>query len=156
MPAGIPGDLTRREHCKVEQQQMDPNYPCLFFGIPVKMVSGLIRPMTAGDTSQPYGFLVRPFPTQRQTNEILGVATPDPTQICDVMVSGYMTVKVYEGTPAKNGAVYYRGQAGSPAGNLGQLETDSSGSPTINTAITNCRFMGTFDANGFGEIAFNV
>ena len=156
MPAGIPGDVTRREHAKIEAQQFDADYPCLRFGEPVKMTSGKIRPMVAGDTSQPYGFLVRPYPSQMSASEAIGTSTPDVTKIADVLVSGYMTVKVAEGTPAKDGQVYYRSQAGSPAANVGRLEVDSSGSPTTNIAITGCVFMGTGDADGNVEIKFNV
>ena len=156
MPAGIPGDVTRREAARVEAQQMDPNYPVTQYGLPVKMVSGLIRPMAASDSSQPYGFLVRPFPLQTTSNEALGTATPPTSGICNVLVGGYMTVCVAEGTPAKNGSVYYRSQQSSPAVLIGRLETDTSGSPTTNVAITGCHFMGTGDTNGNVEIAFNV
>lgn len=156
MPAGIAGDVTRKEHAKIEQHLYDSDYPCTYFGDPVKLVSGKIRPMAEDDSSQPYGFLVRPYPSQMATSEAVGTATPDPTQIADVLVSGYMTVQVQEGTPAKNGTVYYRSQDGSPAENVGRLECDSSGSPTTNVAITNCRFMGTGDTDGNVEIAFNV
>lgn len=156
MPAGIAGDVTRREHAKIEQGIIDANYPPLRFGEPVKMVSGKIRPMAENDSGQPYGFLVRPFPGQAATSEAIGAATPSTALVCDVLVSGYMTVTVVEGTPTKNGAVYYRSQAGSPAANVGRLEVDSSGSPTTNIAITGCRFMGTGDADGNVEIAFNV
>ena len=156
MPAGIAGDVTRRESARVEVQQMDSSYPVTQFGLPVKMTSGKIRPMAESDTGQPYGFLVRPYPTQRTTNEALGTATPDPTVLCNVLVGGYMTVKVAEGTPAKNGSVYYRSQQSSPAVLIGRLETDTSGSPTTNVAITGCHFMGTGDSDGNVEIAFNV
>lgn len=156
MPAGIPGDLTRREAAKVEQQQLDAAYPVTVFGVPVKMVSGKIRPMAEDDSGQPYGFLVRPYPTQRQTNELLGVATPDLTQICDVMVSGYMTVKAYNDAPAKDGQVYYRSQQASPEVLIGRVEAGSEASPATNIAITGCRFMGTGDSDGNVEIAFNV
>jgi hypothetical protein len=156
MPAGIAGDVTRREHAVIEPQQFDEDYPCEAFGIPVKMVSGKIRPMAEDDSSQPYGFLIRPYPSQMTASEGLGEATPDPTKIADVLVKGYLTVQVLEGTPTKDGAVYYRSQDGSPAENVGRLEVDSAGSPTTNVKIVNCRFMGTGDSNGNVEIEFNV
>lgn len=156
MPAGIPGDVTRREAARIEPQQIDAAYPPTVFGIPVKMVTGKIRPMASGDSSQPYGFLVRPYPTQRTTNEALGAATPDPTQLCDVLVAGYMTVKCYNDAPAKDGAVYYLAQDLTSALLIGRVEAGTEGSPTTNVAITGCRFMGTGDADGNVEIAFNV
>jgi len=156
MPAGIPGDVTRMESARIEAQQMDENYPVTVFGVPVKMVSGLIRPMAEDDTGQPYGFLVRPYPTQRTTNELLGAATPDPTQLCDVLVGGYMTIKAYNDAPAKNGQVYYRSQQAVPAVLIGRVEAGSEESPATNVAITGCHFMGTGDDDGNVEIAFNV
>jgi len=156
MPGGIPGDVTRREHAKIEPQIIDADYPPTKFGIPVKLVSGKIRPMAEDDSSQPYGFLVRPYPGMSQTSEGLAEATPSLILPCDVLVSGYMTVENLAGTPAKNGQVYYRSQDGSPAENVGGIEAESSGSPTTNVAITNCVFMGTADSDGNVEIKFNV
>ena len=157
MPAGIPGDVQRREHAVIEPQIFDTDYPCLSFGIPVKMTSGKIRPIASGDTDQPYGFLVRPYPSQMASSEAVGTATPDTTtKIANVLVRGYITVKNFEGTPVKNGAVYMRTQAGSPAGNLGQIEADSAGSPTTNVAITNAHFMGPQDSDGNVEISFKM
>jgi len=155
-PGGIPGDVTRREAAIIEPQQYDTDYPCLYFGIPVKLSSGKIRPMAAGDTDQPYGFLVRPYPSQMTASEALGVSTPDISKIADVMVRGYMTVLNLDGTPAKNGTVYYRTQAGSPASYVGRITAENDGSPTVCTAITNCRFMGDADSDGNVEIAFKM
>lgn len=152
MPAGIPGDVTRHEAARIEQQQMDTSVPVTVFGVPVKLVSGKIQPMAENDSGQPYGFLVRPYPTQRTTNEALGAATPDPTQLCDVLVAGYMTVDNASGTPAKNGAVYYRATQISPVVLIGRVEAAASGC----VAITGCHFMGTADSDGNVEIAFNV
>ena len=156
MPAGIAGDVTRREHAKIEPHVIDAVTPPTRYGEPVKLVAGKIQPMAEGDTGQPYGFLVRPFPGQVATSEALGTATPSTVLMCDVLVSGYMTVIVVEGSPAKDGAVYYRSQAGSPAEDVGRLEVDSSGSPTTNIAITGAKFMGAGDADGNVEIKFNV
>jgi len=158
MPAGIPGDVTRHEAAKIEPQQMDTAYPVTQFGLPVKLVSGKVRPMAAGDTEQPYGFLVRPFPSQSgNANSPLGTAVaPDSSQLCDVLVSGYMTVKSYLGTPAKNGAVYYLTQDLTSLLLIGRVEGADDAFPTNNIAITNCRYMGAADADGNVEIAFNV
>lgn len=156
MGAGIPGDVTRREAARIEQHQMDASYPVTQFGLPVKLVSGKIRPMAEDDTGQPYGFLVRSFPTQVQSNEALATATPDATKIQDVLVAGYMTVDNAEGTPAKGNTVYYRSQQSSPAVLIGRIEAEADVSPETNIAITNCYFMGAADSDGNVEIAFNV
>ena len=156
MPAGIPGDVSRKEMSKIEPHLFDASYPCLEFGIPVKIVSGKIRPMATGDTGQPYGFLVRPYPSMMASSEAVGTATPDVTHMADVLRSGYMTVKNYEGAPADGGAVYYRSQAGSPAGDQGHVTAENEGSPTTSIAITGAYFMGAEDSNGNVEISFNV
>lgn len=158
MPAGIPGDVTRREAARIEQAIFDANYPVTEYGLPVKKVSGKIRPMAEHDTDQPYGFLVRPFPTQSgdAANAPLTTAAVPPTSgIGDVLVAGYMTVKVLDGTPAAGGSVYYRSEQESPEVTIGRLEV-AAGSPVANIAITNCIFMGAFDSDGNGEIRFNV
>jgi len=156
MPAGIPGDVTRHEASKIEQQLMDADYPATQYGLPVKMSSGKLRVMEEDDTDQPYGFLVRPYPTQVASNEALGAATPDATQIQDVLVSGYMTVDNLSGTAAKDGQVYYRTQQTSPEVLIGRIEADEGSSPDTNQSITNCKFMGTPDSDGNVEIKFNV
>jgi hypothetical protein len=154
MPAGIPGDVTRREHAKIEPQIMDATYPVLEFGVPVKIVSGEVRCMAVGEVyTDVYGFIVRPYPSQMASSEALGAATPDPTKICDILVSGYMTVHCVNGTPAKNNPVYFRHAAGSPAETIGQIE---AGSLTDNTILTGAVFMGEADSDGNVEIKFNV
>jgi hypothetical protein len=154
MPAGIPGDVTRHEHSDIEPHPMDATYPVLAFGVPVKLVAGEVRAMTAEDVyTAVYGFLVRPFPSQMATSEAIGVATPDPTKICDVLVRGYMTVKVINGTPAHGDAVYFRHAVGSPVETIGQIE---AGSLANNTILTGAIFLGGADADGNVEIAFNI
>jgi hypothetical protein len=156
MPAGIPGDVTRHEAAIIEQHLMDANYPVTKFGLPVKLVSGKLRPMAEDDTGQPYGFLVRAYPVQVSSNESLGTATPDATKIQDVLVRGYMTVKAYNDAPTKDGQVYYRSQQTSPEVLIGRVEAGTEGSPDTNIAITNCRFMGVADDDGNVEIAFKM
>lgn len=158
MPAGIAGDVTRHESAKIEPQQMDESYPVTQFGVPVKMTSGKIRPMALTDTEQPYGFLVRPFPSQAgNANSPLGTAVaPDATKICDILVSGYMTVDCQNGSPAKNGTPYYRKTDTSPDLLIGGVEVVSGGNSSELTAITGARFMGAADDDGNVEIAFNV
>ena len=155
MPAGIAGDVTRHEASKIEPQLMDASYPVTEFGVPVKMVSGKVRPMPSGATyADVYGFSVRPYPSQMAASEAIGAATPDVNKgIIDILVSGYMTVKVKNGTPTKNAAVYFRASAGSPAELIGQLE---AGSLSNNTILTGATFVGTGDADGNVEIKFNV
>lgn len=155
MPAGIAGDVTRKEHSKIESHVMDTSYPVTKYGVPVKMVSGKIRPMAAADTGQPYGFSVRPYPTLADASEALGTATPSTTQPIDVLVSGYIIVDNKEGTPSKGGSVYYRSQSDDTT-EIGQVEAEADTSPETNVAITGAVFMGSADSDGNVEIKFNV
>ena len=158
MPAGIPGVVTRVEGARIEQKLMDTNYPVTKYGLPVKFVGGKIRPMAENNTGQPDGFLVKAYPTQRTANEALGTAVPDPTtgQPFDVLVAGYIMANVPSGTVTADTAVAYRAVQSSPAVLIGRLEAGLSGSPETNVVIQRCRFIGTADANGNVEIAFNV
>lgn len=153
MPSGIAGDVTRREHAKIESWPFDSsNYPTRF-GEPVKLTSGKICKMASGDAEQPYGFLVRPYPSQSIASEALGVSTPDPNKIGDILVSGYMTVDAFEGTPAAEGQVYYYNANDT---DLGKVSAGNTDSPATAVAITGCQFMGAADTDGNVEIKFNV
>ena len=157
MPAGIAGDVTRREHADIEPQVMDTDYPVLRYGEPVKMVDGKIRPITTGDDiNDIYGFGCRAYPVQTSSNEALGTGTPPTNLHFDVMRRGYMTVKVQDGTPVKNASVYVRTFAASDptAQPIGGLECDSDGSDCFE--ITNAKFMGEADSDGNVEISYNL
>lgn len=157
MPAGIAGDVTRREHADIEAQIMDTDYPVLRYGEPVKMVSGEIRPITTGDVvGDIYGFGVRPYPGQVASSEAIGTATPSTVLPFDVMRRGYMTVKVQDGTPAKNGSVYVRtiAAADPTAQPIGGLECATDGGDCFE--ITNAKFMGEADSDGNVEISYNL
>ena len=157
MPAGIPGDVTRKEHATIEAQDQDSTTPVTLYGVPVKMASGKIKPIEEADgASDVYGFSVRPYPTQAEVNnEGLDVATPSTVLQLDILRRGYMTVKVQNGTPAKNGQVYVR--IGNSTSTLlyGGLEC-AAGSPADCVAITGCKFMGTADDDGNVEISYNL
>jgi hypothetical protein len=156
MPAGIAGDVSRKELSKVEPQFVDSDYPVLRYGEPVKMVSAQLRPFTTGDDAVvPYGFGVRPYPIQGTTSEALGTATPPTTQPLDVLKSGYMTVNCKAGTPALNGSVYVRVvDSGVSTQPLGGIEAAADGGDCV--AITGCIFMGAADSDGNVEIAYNI
>jgi len=157
MPAGIAGDVTRREHADIEAQVMDSDYPVLRYGEPVKMVSGEIRPITTGDVvGDIYGFGVRPYPAQGASSEAIGTATPSTTLPFDVIRRGYLTVKVQNGSPAKNGSVYVRTVAADDpvAQPIGGLECGLDGGDCFE--ITNAKFMGEADSDGNVEISYNL
>lgn len=156
MPAGIPGDVHRLEGAKIEPNIMDPDTPVTKYGVPVKMVSEKIQPMEVDDvTTDIYGLLVRSFPTQNAVAaEALGMATPSTVNLCDVLRSGYMTVFCNNGDSCvKDGQVYFRNKAGSPARYIGEIDAED-GDETI--ALVGATFMGTADADGNVEICFNI
>jgi hypothetical protein len=157
MPAGIAGDVTRREHADIEPQVMDTDYPVLRYGEPVKMVDGKIRPITTDDgINDIYGFGCRAYPVQTSSNEALGTGTPPTNLHFDVMRRGYMTVKVQDGTPVKNASVYVRTVAADDptAQPIGGLECASDDGDCFE--ITNAKFMGEADSDGNVEISYNL
>jgi hypothetical protein len=165
MPAGIPGAVTRAEHTTIEPGIFDASYPVTVFGVPVKIVSGKVRPIASGDTLASVmaqglgGFLVRPYPTQYTSNEALAAGTPNVASIADVMKRGYMMVKVNASlpaaVPAKGGVVYCRKtDPGASEDLIGGVESDADSAKC--EAIPNCFFTGAMDSDGNCEIAFNI
>lgn len=161
MASGIPGALNRIEHCTVVPEVFDATYPVTKYGLPVKIVSGEVRPIAAADTiaSVMAGFLVRPYPTQAETSEALGAATPNPNAIADIMKRGYMTVKVEASlpaaVPAKGGIVYCRKtDHGAAEYIIGGVESDADSAKC--EAIPGCFFTGAMDADGNCEIEYNI
>jgi len=144
MPVGIPGDVTRKEQSTVEAQIMSSVTPVTVFGVPVKMTSGKILPLSSGGDTI-YGFLVRPYPTSYTSNEALATATPSAVMAANIMRRGYMTVKSVLGTVVKNAQVYFNSTTG-------LVQASSVGG----TAITGCYFMGDADSDGNCEIAYNL
>jgi hypothetical protein len=159
MPSGIPGALSRPgAPVTVEPNVILSTNPPTAYGNPVAVdaASGHVRPIGAGDTAASvYGFLVRPFPIESGTTA-LGTATPPTSGACDVAKLGYMTVKVTNGTPAKNSAVYIRTvlNGAIPAGLVGDVEAVADGTNTF--VLPGAYFTGAADANGNSEIAFNL
>lgn len=162
MASGIPGALSRGEgQATIEPQIYDTDYPVTVFGVPVKYVSGKVRPIASGDTiaSVVQGFLVRPYPTQYTSNEALAAGTPNTAQIANVLKRGYIMVKVNaslpSAVPAKGGAVYCRKtDHGASEYLMGGVESDADSAKC--EAITGAYFTGAMDANGYCEVAYNI
>jgi hypothetical protein len=155
MPAGIPGTVNRVEDATIEGGFLNASYPPTVFGIPMKIVSGKYLPIAATDVIATVmvngGFLVRPYPTQRTTNEALGTSTPDTTQIASIMKRGYIMVKVNaslpSAVPTKGGVVYCReDDHGASEYLIGGIESDADDGKC--EAIPGCYFTGTMDSDG--------
>lgn len=157
MPTGFAGSITRANSKTVQQEANDGTTPPTTFGGVVKLVSGLLQPIASGDdNTKPYGFLVRPYPTQTTTNA-LGAATPDVNnKISDVMRRGYMAVTLKLGTAAKGGQVYVVTTAGGSVV-VGDIVTSSSpaGGGT-GVTVPGAYFEGPAGADGVVEIGYNI
>jgi hypothetical protein len=160
MPAGIPGEITRSGLSVVEPNVIDANTPPTAFGVFVKLATGKIQPCAvAGDVAAGvvYGLIVRPYPTQQNsTSPAFGGGTPSLTDSCSILRAGYMNVKLARGTAVKGGGVAMRTTAGSHA--VGDIEdlTNVGAGDTDCTLVAGATFMGSADANGNVEIAFNI
>jgi hypothetical protein len=157
MPSGIPGDVQRAEHATIEAQLLDPiNYP-LSYGVPVKIASGKVAGITTGDTTSTHihGMYVRPYPTN-SAQDGLGVQTIPTKGICDILVRGYILVKVQfnAASAAKDSGVYVRVGTAQRTLPLGAIE---GGADTADCfLIAGAYFTGTADAQGICEVAFNI
>lgn len=141
MPAGFPGDVSRKTEATIEAGFMAATVP---YGAPVALDGdGKFAPLSDGDDV--YGFMVRPYPTQ--------MTAAEGGSIQDVMRSGYMTIKLAQGTATKSGQVYARHTAETGKA-VGDIEATAVAGE--NMAVPGCIFMGDADASGNVEISFNL
>ncbi len=153
---GFAGAVTRPSQSTIEPVVMDTTAPFPADGLVGKKVNGKFVPLVAGDAATVvYGIRVRSYPFMsdsdlaRQLN-----ATYNHTG--DALVRGYISVKVNFGTVADNGPVYVRVGAASPAQPIGGFEAAADATPANTILIANARFIGTTDANGIAELAYNI
>ena len=141
MPAGFPGDVSRKTEATIEAGFMAATVP---YGAPVTLDDdGKLAPLADGDTV--YGFMVRPYPTQ--------MTAAEAGSIQDVMRRGYMTITLAQGTAVKGGQVYARhtADAGKAVGDI-----EAAADAGKNVAVPGCIFMGEADGSGNVEISFNL
>jgi hypothetical protein len=165
MPAGIPGECTRKNVSIIEPQVITPfgttGAPTAY-GVPLVVDNtagnvGNMRTMVAGDTA-PYGVLVRPYPTgpgvqggQLSTAGI-GVGVPPASGVCDVLRFGYINVLLSGSTAAaKGGAVYIWTAAASGSHIVGGWEAATPGGSGITVNLAS--FVGPADSNSITEIS---
>lgn len=168
MPSGIPGDINRSGAAFVSEPNIiDPSAPPTQYGLPVALdPTNGIRPIISPDAAMDvYGMMVRPFPLNQPTtasffgsNPLGTAAVPPASGMCDVLKTGYMTVKLYGAAAATpGGAVYVRIQNAGAGEFVGGIEAAADGGNTIQIGAKNSTyFRGAADANGNVEIAFNV
>ena len=151
MPVGLPGQVARESFSVIETHA---NENVTAYGVPVALASnGAVRMLTSTDTAASiYGWSVRPDAVQLGgNNPAFGDSgMPDPTQPIDIMIKGYINVKVYGSTaPAFGGTVYVRNAAGSSGEPVGATEAASG---TGKIAAANTIFMGTRDDYDLAQI----
>ncbi|SAL25827.1 structural cement protein Gp24 [Caballeronia telluris] len=155
MPSGIPGDISRQSQATVEPGVFDSAFPFASYGIPVKKVSGKIRPVASGDAASVIiGLLVRPYPTVSSQDPVGTSTPPQTTAVGDVLRRGYMTVKNNAGAPADGGTVYVRVAAAAAGKPIGGIEAASDSTNTV--VMAGAVFKNAGDANGNVEIEFNI
>ena len=141
MPAGFPGDVSRKAEATVEAGLMGT---IVAFGAPVKMDGGKLVALSAANDVV-YGFVVRPYPTMN--------SEAAAGSIQDVLRRGYMTVKLTQGASVKGGQVYVRHTA--EAGKaVGDIEAAAVEGKTL--AVPGCLFMGEADGMGNVELSYNL
>lgn len=167
MGAGFPGDVNRAHPFNITPELIDSVAPPTIYGQPVIIDSaadagqGGVRPFATGDGAQlPWGFTVRPYPTQQSAGTnfgaaAIGAATPPATGVIDILRSGFIMANLpFGGTPIKGAQVYVRVAASGGGHIMGAVEAVSD--PGNNVALTGCFFNGTPDASGNVEISVNV
>jgi len=156
LPAGIPGTVHRIEAATIEPQETDPTAPPTAYGVPVKVVSGRMQPLAAGDAvGVIYGINVRDFPGVA-SQDPLGTSTPPVRGGMSVLKRGYINVLLAGATAAvKGGTVYVRVAAPATGKPIGGFEAAADGTNTV-ALPANSYFMGPADAFGNTEIAYNI
>ena len=151
MPVGLPGQVARESFAVIETHA---NENVTAYGVPVALsTGGAVRMLTSTDTAAKiYGWSVRPDAVQLGgANPAFGDSgVPDPDQPIDILVKGYLNVKVYGSTtPAFGGVVYARIAAGGSGEPVGAAEAASgTGLVATNDAI----FMGAVDDYDMAQI----
>lgn len=160
MPSGVPGAITRESVATIESNPMDPAKPFSAYGLAGKIVGDNFVPLVSGDAeSVVFGILVRPYPTTgANASDPLGVDVPIKGGVGNTLKRGYIAVKNYQGSPAKNGAVYVRvadtDATGHPIGSFSASQDATT--PADTPQLPGAYFTGTADADGNVEIAYNL
>lgn len=145
MPAGFPGNVTRRAESTLEPVLLASDAP---HGAPLKLDAAgkAVAATAAADVN---AFLTRPYPSTGAGAD--GNSAPGGT-IQDRLLRGYLAVRLSaaEATPAVKGAPVKLVEAAAGGFAVGELAVSAG------VAIAGAVFTGPQDADGNVEIAFNL
>jgi len=163
-PSGIPGDVTRVDESNIEPVMLVSPYPTNY-GVAMKYAAGSggapvgVTPFASADLAAVFcGILTRQAPaiSGSSSNENLYQDTPLTTQVQGLMVRGYCTVLVNDGTPARGAPVYIVSTPDGVDHPAGAFETTARGGGNVAlsaTIVGNVTWAADgVDSNGFGEV----
>lgn len=161
MGAGFPGDVNRMHPAAIVAGMINTSVQvpraygdAVLFDGATSSYRGLVAADGSVTPGAVAGFIVRPFPTQQTTgglNATIGAATPPTSGVADFITQGFVVVKLPAGaTVQKGGQVFIWAAANS--GNNIQGQVVAAASTTNTYSVTNARFHGPADANGYAEV----
>lgn len=169
-PAGVAGDVSRPDDTVVESALLNADKVPAAFGLPVKMTSGKIEKIEAGDDAADfYGILTRIAPSiSGDTSQLFASGVPNADSVQGVAVRGCVHALCKIGTPARNGSVHMRVvadtgkaigdlEATSDVGAAGAAVGGNTGNGTIGTvSATQAAQSGVYSVTMTGATAFQV
>lgn len=158
-PIGFPGGVSRPGESNIEPVMLvaATGVFAQSYGIPLKYVAGGAQQFNGGaETAADFqGVLVRGVPQIAGTlasDTSITDAVPNPDQVQDILVRGYVTVKCTAGTPARGGIVYVRiiSATNRP---VGAFEASSDGGNSVALTATQAEWATDGkDADGMAEL----
>lgn len=165
MPAGIPGDVTRKANSVLEPGIIGTS--AVPYGSAIKLSGSKHVGLEAGDgAADVVGFLARPYPT-RGANDTVDASAPAGAA-CDVLKTGYLSVELADGTASKGADVFVRVQTdtGKAVGDIeaavdrsiaGVAGGENTGNATIGTLSVDADAKpGAYTVDFTAATAFNV
>lgn len=161
MPAGWPGDINRGQHFDARAVMLDAANPPRWYGEFLTFgTANNVRPILAADqhnsnTLVVHGMLVRPYPTQQETqtsmNVAIGAAVPPQKGIVDSLMVGAGIMKGKAGMVVKKGDPVFVWAIATASANIqGELQAAATNDSTIR--IANARYAGPATAEGYVEV----
>lgn len=162
MGAGFPGDINRTHPFSVLPGLMNEVDPVRLYGDPaiaVHHADGIqFRGFKVGDTRTTVdGILVRSYPIQQQAtagvNAPIGAAAAPTSGVIDILEEGFIIVKCNDfaaNPPSRGAPVTVRIAASTGNRVQGGFHALADGANTL--TITNARWNGNADANGYAEL----